>query len=91
MIDQLDARLIRVLALQPRIGVLELARRLEVARGTAKARLEKLQQRGIIKGFGPDIDLGALGYGVMAFTTIEIAQGRFGEVVEALRDIPEVV
>jgi DNA-binding Lrp family transcriptional regulator len=32
-----------------------------------------------------------LGYGVLAFTTLEIAQGRLHDVVEHLRDIPEVL
>ena len=90
-IDALDARLIRALAEAPRSGVLELARRLRVARGTAQARLDKLQQRGVVTGFGPDLDLPALGYGVLAFTSIEIAQGRLHDVVEHLRAIPEVL
>ena len=90
-IDALDGRLIRALAEAPRTGMLELARRLRVARGTAQARLDKLLQRGVITGFGPDIDVRALGYDVMAFTTLEIAQGRLADVVEHLRDIPEVL
>ena len=55
-IDSLDAHLILALAETPRAGVMELARRLKVARGTAQARLDKLRSRGIITGFGPDLD-----------------------------------
>src|SRR4051812_12113281 len=90
-IDGLDGRLIAAMAAAPRAGLLELARRLGVARGTAQARLDKLQQRGVITGFGPDIDLRALGYDVQAFTTLGIAQGRLRDVVDHLRDIPEVL
>src|SRR3954471_1471122 len=90
-IDGLDGRLVRALAETPRTGMLELARRLRVARGTAQARLDKLIQRGVITGFGPDVDVRALGYEVMAFTTLEIAQGRLADVVDHLRDIPEVL
>jgi len=90
-IDDLDARLIAHLAAAPRAGVMELARILRVARGTAQARLDKLMARGVITGFGPDVDPSALGYGVMAFTTLEIAQGRLADVVAHLRDIPEVL
>jgi DNA-binding Lrp family transcriptional regulator len=71
--------------------VLELARQLGVARGTVQARLDRLLERGVISGFGPEIDLDGLGYGVLAFTTLEIAQGRLHDVVEHLRDIPEVL
>lgn len=90
-IDGLDGRLIRALATTPRAGVLELARSLGVARGTVQARLEKLQQRGVVTGFGPDLDVGALGYEVLAFATLEIVQGRLNDVVAHLRDIPEVL
>jgi len=90
-IDELDGRLIRTLADAPRAGVMELARQLRVARGTAQARLDKLQRRGVITGFGPDIDVRGLGYDVLAFTTLEIKQGRLQDVVEHLRDIPEVL
>lgn len=90
-IDGLDARLLRALAETPRAGVMELARQLEVARGTVQARLEKLQRRGVVRGFSPDIDLRAIGYDVLAFVTLEIAQGRLADVVEHLASIPEVL
>jgi DNA-binding Lrp family transcriptional regulator len=90
-IDPLDARLIRALGETPRAGVMELARQLGVARGTVQARLEKLQRRGIVTGFSPDVDLRAMGYGVLAFLTLEIAQGRLADVVEHLAGIPEVL
>ena len=90
-IDRLDARLLEAVAEAPRAGVMELARRLKVARGTVQARLEKLQRRGVVTGFSPDINLRALGYDVLAFVTLEIAQGRLVDVVEHLGGIPEVL
>lgn len=90
-IDELDARLITALAETPRAGVMELARQLGVARGTVQARLDKLQARGVIDGFGPDLALELLGYRVLAFVTLEIAQGRLADVVEHLDRIPEVI
>jgi DNA-binding Lrp family transcriptional regulator len=90
--DRLDARLVTLLAEQPRTGVLECARRLGVARGTVQARLDRLQARGVITGFGPDVDPAALGYGVTAFVTLEIAQGTGHQVVAGhLAGIPEVL
>lgn len=90
-IDELDARLITALAQTPRAGVMELARQLGVARGTIQARLDKLQGRGVITGFDPDLHLETLGYEVLAFVTLEIAQGRLTDVVDHLADIPEVI
>jgi DNA-binding Lrp family transcriptional regulator len=92
VIDPLDRRLIGLLAAEPRIGVLECARRLGVARGTVQARLDKLTSRGVIQGFGPDVSPAALGYGVTAFVTLEIRQ-RLGHdpVAAHLAGIPEVL
>jgi DNA-binding Lrp family transcriptional regulator len=90
-IDALDARLISAMCDTPRAGVMELARQLSVARGTVQARLDKLQQRGVICGFDPDLDLRAMGYEVLAFVSLEIAQGRLEDVVDHLRKIPEVL
>ena len=70
---------------------MELARQLGVARGTVQARLDKLQQRGVITGFAPDVSLILLGYQVVAFVTLEIAQGKLREVVAHLSSIPEVL
>jgi len=90
-IDELDARLITALAATPRAGVMELARQLGVARGTIQARLDKLQARGVVTGFDPDLHLETLGYEVLAFVTLEIAQGRLADVVAHLTEVPEVI
>ena len=91
-VDHLDAALIELLAAEPRVGVLEASRRLRVARGTVQARLERLQERGVITGYGPDVDPAALGYEVTAFVTLEIRQARGHDpVAERLAAIPEVL
>jgi DNA-binding Lrp family transcriptional regulator len=92
VVDELDARLLALLAAEPRIGVLECARRLGVARGTVQARLDKLLARGVIGGYGPEISPAALGFGVMAFVTLEIRQRRGHDPVAShLAAIPEVL
>ena len=91
-LDALDARIVELLEAEPRIGVLEMSRRLAVARGTVQARLDKLIARGAIKGFGPEVLPEAIGFGVMSFVTLEISQ-RYGHraVTDHLAEIPEVL
>ena len=92
MIDQLDARLIELLTAEPRIGVLEASRRLGVARGTVQARIDQMQARGVITGFGPDIDPAALGHAVTAFVTVELVQsGGRDEAARRLAEIGEIL
>jgi DNA-binding Lrp family transcriptional regulator len=90
-IDGLDARLLLTLRNHPRIGVVELARRLGVARGTAQARMDKLAARGVITGFGPEVEPAQMGYPVLAFVALEIVQGRLEEAVAGLERVPEVL
>jgi DNA-binding Lrp family transcriptional regulator len=90
-IDALDVAILAALRLSPRSGYLELSRSLKVSRATIQARLERMERDAVITGYGPDLDLAAVGYPVLAFATLEIAQGRLGEVTEALAAIPSVV
>jgi DNA-binding Lrp family transcriptional regulator len=89
--DRLDARLIGLLRSAPNLPVVEMARRLDVARGTVQARLERLERDGLIVGYGPEVDAAVAGFGVLAFTTLEIAQGSDAQIVAGLDAIAEVL
>jgi len=92
VIDELDARLIELLTAEPRIGVLEASRRLGIARGTVQARLDRMQDRGVIIGYGPEIDPAALGHKVTAYVTVELRQpGGRNQVAESLSRIGEIL
>jgi len=90
-IDALDARLIATLRANPRVGLLEVARRLGVARGTVQARLAKLEARGVVSGHGPEIDPVAMGYSISAFVFVELAQGQLTEAVAVMESLPEIL
>lgn len=88
--DALDARLLLLLSDEPRLGVQECSRRLGVARGTVAARLDRMVACGVLRGFPPEVDLAAMGYGLTAFAVLEIAQGHRGAVTAQLASIDEV-
>lgn len=95
-IDVLDQRIVEMFTAEPRVGVLECSRRLGVARGTVQARLDRMVREGVIRGWGPELDPGAVGYPVTAFVTLEIRQhhprrAAHDEVAEHLAAIPEVL
>ena len=89
--DQLDAALISAMRANPRVGDLELSRITKVARATVQSRLAKLEAAGVITGYGPDIDLVAAGHPVLAFVTLEIAQGSLDAVTVELESLPNVL
>lgn len=94
MIDALDARLLHLLHDEPRLPVLEAARRLGVARATVQARLDRLHARGVLRRGGVAgqwVDPVALGWPVSAYTTLEVAQGAREGLLTELAAIAEVL
>jgi DNA-binding Lrp family transcriptional regulator len=89
--DALDLALVAALREHPRAGDLELSRLVKVARATVQSRLAKMEAAGVITGYGPDIDLAAAGQPVLAFATLEIAQGRLEDVRAELDGLPNVL
>ncbi|KAA1395372.1 Lrp/AsnC family transcriptional regulator [Aeromicrobium ginsengisoli] len=89
--DQLDIALVEAMREHPRVGDLELSRITQVARATVQSRLAKLERAGVITGYGPDIDLVAAGHPVLAFVTLEIAQGSLDAVTDELDSLPNVL
>ena len=90
-LDDIDRRLIAALDADPRAGHARLARVLDVARGTVYSRLERLEREGVIIGYGPAIAPSAAGFDVLAFCTLEIAQGTHDDTTAAIRAIDEVI
>ena len=88
-LDRIDAGIVEELTVNPRIGLVEIARRLGVARGTVQARLAKLEARGALTP--PGVDPAQIGYPVLAFVFLEIVQGRLDEAIATLDGIPEIL
>lgn len=90
-LDALDFALLSMLAAEPRLPILELASRLKVARNTVQARMKRLEESGVVRGYPPNINLAELGFAVHAFVGIETDQNKMDAIIEALRDYPHVL
>ena len=90
-IDELDASILIELQKDARVGVLELSRRLDVARGTVQSRLDRMIEAGVIRSFSANLNLEALGFQVKAYVTVEVKECQLGSVVEPLSKIDEVL
>jgi DNA-binding Lrp family transcriptional regulator len=90
-LDALDVALLTAVREHRRAGDLELSRITGVARATVSARLRRLEDAGVLTGYGPDVDVAAAGFGVQAFVTLEIAQGALDAVRDDLERIPGVL
>lgn len=91
VIDAVDRSLLRQLQSDPRISVRGLARAIGMSAGAVGERLERLEARGVVRGYRVDIDPAALGIGLEALIGIELAQHQSVlETMRTLREVPEV-
>ncbi|AXK32304.1 Lrp/AsnC family transcriptional regulator [Streptomyces armeniacus] len=89
-VDELGARLLRLLADDPRRGASDLARELGVSAPTVRDRVRRLEEAGVIRGYRLDVDPAALGLPVAAWVRLRPGPGQMSRVTELVRQTPEV-
>lgn len=91
-IDSLDRKIIQLILKDARIPFLEVARACNVSGAAIHQRIQKLTNMGILKGSQYIVDAEKIGYETCAYIGLYLKDPeRFDEVVDALRNIPEVV
>ena len=91
-LDSLDKKMLHLIAEDARIPFLEVARACNVSGAAIHQRIQKLTSLGILKGSQFVIDPEKIGYETCAYIGLFLKNPeKFDEVVEALRQIPEVV
>ena len=91
-LDSLDKKILHLIAEDARIPFLEVARACNVSGAAIHQRIQKLTSLGILKGSQFVIDPEKIGYETCAYIGLFLKNPeKFDEVVEALRQIPEVV
>lgn len=91
-LDYLDQKILRMISEDARIPFLEVARACNVSGAAIHQRIQKLTSLGIIKGSQFIIDPEKIGYETCAYIGLYLKDPeRFDEVVEQLKQIPEVV
>jgi DNA-binding Lrp family transcriptional regulator len=78
-LDQLDLELLNLLLEEPQAGMREYA------------RVARLEREGVITGHAPAISPAGLGFTVLAFVHLYLAQGQLDNVVSRLSGLPEVL
>ena len=90
-IDALDRKILKIIQDDARIPFLEVARACNVSGAAIHQRIQKLTQMGILKGSEFIIDPEKIGYETCAYVGLYLKDPeKFDDVVEKLRQIPEV-
>ena len=94
MLDDTDRRLLRRWQAEPDLQVTELARELGLAQPAVTRRIERLRERGVLRGVHGVIDWRAAGWEVevsLRFTLDKSDARALDAFLEAARAVPEVV
>ncbi len=91
-LDALDVKILGYLLENARRPFLEIARECKVSGAAVHQRMARLQALGIVKGSELLINASALGFDTCSYVGFFLKDpSRLNEVVEQLKDIPEVV
>ncbi len=89
-LDEVDLSILMVLTKQGRISFADLAEKVHVSRATVYARVSKLEQQGVIKGFTVQLDPRRLGFGVGVLVGMKVDFHDWRSVVDQLEQMREV-
>jgi len=91
-LDQLDKKILRLIAEDARIPFLEVARACNVSGAAIHQRIQKLNNLGVLKGSQFIVDPEKIGYETCAYIGLYLKNPeKFDHVMEELKKIPEVV
>lgn len=91
-LDSLDYKILKTLSTNGRKPFLEIARECNVSGAAIHQRIQKLMAMGVLRGSECLINPASVGYDTCAYIGFFLKDpGNFDEVVERLREIPEVV
>jgi DNA-binding Lrp family transcriptional regulator len=90
-VDATDRRILRALDEDPRATVQWIAQRLNLARGTVHARLDRLSEISTLRAHSLRLDPHALGYPLRAIVTADADQDELDLMIADLQTIPEVI
>lgn len=90
-LDRIDASLIRELCADSRISRAELARRVGLSAPSVAERVRRLEDLGVIRGYGARIDHARLGYGLTLLIRARPLPGQMARMIEAIRATTQIV
>ncbi|WP_035853409.1 Lrp/AsnC family transcriptional regulator [Cryptosporangium arvum] len=90
-LDDTDRRILAALRADGRLSIRALAEQVHVSRANAYARVERLRETGVLRGFHADVDPVAAGLGTTAYITLNLSQHQWRPLRERLQALPGVV
>lgn len=91
-LDEVDYRILALLSEDAQLNYTEVAKRAGVSPGTVHMRTRKMRNLGVIKGATLTLDYAKIGWKMTVFLGMFLREASlYKRVIEALRELPEVV
>lgn len=90
-IDAINAAILRELYADARIARAELARRVGLSAPSVGDRINRMEDTGVITGYGARIDPVRLGYALTILIRARPLPGRMNDMIEAIQGTPQIV
>jgi len=87
-LDAIDEDILKMLQADGRASIRSVAERVHVSRANAYARINRLVEDGVIRGFGARVDHERAGQGTSAYITLKIVQNTWRTVRAQLIQLP---
>ncbi|GAA1922660.1 Lrp/AsnC family transcriptional regulator [Streptomyces sodiiphilus] len=87
-LDPIDTAILRLLQADGRASVRSVAEQVHISRANAYARINRLVEDGVIRGFSARVDHERAGQGASAYITLKIVQESWRTVRAKLRELP---
>jgi len=90
LLDEVNRRLLRELAAEPRITMSALARRVGMSAPAVSERIQRLERAGVITGYRVEVSPAALGLPVTVFVRVRPTAGQLPKIAQLAKDTPEI-
>ncbi|WP_394845558.1 Lrp/AsnC family transcriptional regulator [Pendulispora brunnea] len=90
-LDRMDMAILETLQTEGRIGISDLGRRIGLSQPATSERVKRLEERGIIVGYGARLDPSALGFGLMAIIRLRTTHENIRPCLKRFAEMPQIV
>jgi len=89
--DRVDTVILTALQANGRQSIADLARSISMSHSAAAERVRRLEEAGIISGYGAMVNPERLGFSIMAYLRLRYPSSIYEPLHELLRETPEVI
>lgn len=91
LIDDIDRQILACLAEDARLSLKVLSGKVGLSSPSTAERLKRLEEKGVIQGYGARINLAALGYSLQALVRVKPLPGMLHKVEKMIQALPECI